>query len=54
MICPACGNEAKEGAKFCNACGAKMVPVEENPVVAETPVVEEAPVEEAPAEEIKE
>lgn len=35
MFCPGCGKEAKEGAKFCNACGHKL---------PQTPVVEEASV----------
>ena len=25
MICPACGTENPEGARFCNACGGAMV-----------------------------
>ena len=50
MFCSGCGNEVKEGAKFCNKCGAKLAQapvVEEIPVVEEVPVVEETPVAEA-------
>ena len=41
MFCSGCGNEVKEGAKFCNKCGAKLA---QAPVVEEIPVVEEVPV----------
>lgn len=53
MKCTNCGNELKEGAKFCAQCGTPVVveaPVVETPVV-EAPVVENTPVVETPVVE---
>ncbi|MBQ5543075.1 MAG: zinc ribbon domain-containing protein [Erysipelotrichales bacterium] len=49
MYCSKCGKLLPENSNFCPSCGARVIRVEEEPVVSEEPIAKEAP--EVPEEE---
>ena len=47
MRCPECGNDNREGARFCDSCGAALQP---SPELEPAPLADESTVEEQRAE----
>src|SRR2546430_7485723 len=49
MECPVCGNENREGAKFCDSCGSELASPEAVPAVPDPAAVNGGPDGSAPA-----
>lgn len=51
MLCPKCGKDLPEFARFCSGCGASLAETTAEPSPVEVPVEEPAPAAEVPAQE---